>query len=151
VVGYGYKPANAAYSLFALFVAATVLAHCTWEEGSFAPNSDVILVSDGWQKALEADCLPPAQGCDPNPAATWSNDPQRGLDWDSFNRYGYAADLVIPVLNLGQTDAWAPSKDRGPWGFALWWSRWVLIAAGWIVTALGVAALTGIMQRNKED
>ncbi len=151
VVGYGYKPLNAVVCLVILFLTATALAHAVWEEGSFAPNSDVILVSDGWQKALEADCLPPAQGCDPNPAATWSNDPQRGLDWDSFNRYGYAADLVIPVLDLGQTDAWAPSKDRGPWGLMLWWGRWVLIAVGWIVTALGVAALTGIMQRNKED
>ena len=86
--------------------------------------------------------------CLANPAAEWSSFGQQGLDWDTFNRYGYAADLVIPVLDLGQTDAWAPSKDRGFWGSVLWWGRWVLESLGWLVTALGVAALSGIMQRN---
>jgi hypothetical protein len=152
VAGYGYRPFNAAISLFVLFLAATTLAHITWEEGSFAPNSDVILTSSGWLRAEAADCIPTrAPGCDPNPAMTWSNDPARGLDWDTFNRYGYAADLVIPVLDLGQTDAWAPSKDRGPMGKLLWWGRWVLVALGWVVTALGAAAITGIMQRKTPD
>lgn len=73
------------------------------------------------------------------------------MDWDTFNRYGYAADLVIPILDLGQTDAWAPSKDRGDWGKALWWGRWVLAALGWLVTGLGVAAITGIMQRSAPE
>jgi hypothetical protein len=58
---------------------------------------------------------------------------------------------VVPILDLGQTDAWAPSKDRGPWGWWLWWMRWVLAAAGWVVTGLGVAAVTGVMQRNQPD
>lgn len=152
VAGYGHKPWRSAVWLAGLFLAATTLAHLTWAEGSFAPNSDVILTSPGWLQAEAADCIPtPTPGCDPNPAATWSNDPARGLDWDSFNRYGYAADLVVPVLDLGQTDAWAPSKDRGPYGKALWWGRWVLAALGWLVTALGVAAITGIMQRNAPE
>ena len=152
VAGYGYRPFNAAISLFILFLATTTLAHLSWEEGSFAPNSDVILTSSGWLRAEAADCIPTrAPGCDPNPAMTWSNDPARGLDWDSFNRYGYAADLVVPVLDLGQTNAWAPSKDRGPMGKLLWWGRWVLVAMGWVVTALGAAAITGIMQRKSPD
>ncbi|WP_284163621.1 hypothetical protein [Frigidibacter sp. SD6-1] len=89
-------------------------------------------------------------GCDPNPAATWANDPALGMDWDSFNSVGYGLDLVVPILNLGQTEAWAPSKDRGWWGWGLWWGRWVFQAAGWIVTALGAAAITGIIQRGRE-
>ena len=131
---------------------STALAHFTWTEGSFAPNSDVILTSPAWLAVERTDCIPVFIGpCDPNPALTWSNNPAGGLDWDSFNRYGYAADLVIPILDLGQTDAWAPSKDRGPFGKTLWWGRWVLAALGWLVTALGVAAITGIMQRNSPE
>jgi hypothetical protein len=34
-------------------------------------------------------------------------------------------------------------------GWWLWWLRWPLEGAGWLVTALGVAAITGIMQRNQ--
>ena len=73
------------------------------------------------------------------------------MDWDSFNALGYAADLVIPILDLGQESAWAPSKDRGAWGFHLWWGRWVFAAMGWIITALGAAAVTGIIQRDKPE
>jgi hypothetical protein len=159
VAGYGQDARRSLGWLLLLFVVAAALAHRTWEEGSFAPNSDVILASSGWTDVTGNDCFPiRAQGCDPNPAKTWSDTftasaaaPTQGADWDSFNRYGYAADLVVPILDLGQTDAWAPSKDRGTWGWWLWWMRWVLATAGWIVTGLGVAAVTGVMQRNQPD
>ena len=149
VVGYGHKPYRSLWALSALFIVATVLASVAWNKGSFAPNSDVVIVSQGWADLVALDCVPAFIGpCRANPAADWSSFGQQGLDWDTFNRYGYAADLVIPVLDLGQTDAWAPSKDRGFWGSVLWWGRWVLESLGWLVTALGVAALSGIMQRN---
>ncbi len=150
-IGYGYQPWKSAVWLFLLWAVAFGMAQKTWDEGSFAPNSDVILVSPGWAQVTALDCLPALiRPCDPNPAATWSNDPTLGLDWDSFSAAGYAADLVIPILTLGQTEAWAPSKDRGDWGKALWWSRWVLAALGWIISALGAAAITGIIQRDKD-
>jgi hypothetical protein len=159
VAGYGHAPLRSLWCLIVLFGLGTFLAHVTWKEGSFAPNSAVILDSSGWATATAIDCHPVNPGvCDWNPANTWANTftanadtPTQGADWDSFNRYGYAADLVIPFLDLGQTDAWAPSKDRGDWGWWLWWLRWVLAAAGWIVTGLGVAAVTGVMQRNQPD
>ncbi|MCV2865600.1 hypothetical protein OE647_12780 [Defluviimonas sp. WL0075] len=56
--------------------------------------------------------------------------------------------MVVPILTLGQTTAWAPSTNRGAWGRVLWWARWVLSSAGWIVTALGAAAITGIIRRD---
>lgn len=153
VVGYGFSPKLAAGWLFGLFLTAWIMAHSAWEEGSFAPNSDVILTSAGWQAALAGDCFPKdsaPDNCEKNPAETWANDPARGMDWDTFNAPAYALDLVVPILTLGQTDAWAPSKDRGAWGWALWWGRWVLIIGGWLVSALGVAAITGVMQRERE-
>ncbi len=153
VVGYGFAPHRALYSLSSQFLLATFLVQLTWTEGSFAPNSDVILTSPGWTSLVARDCVPdrPYGPCLQNPAAAWSSFGRDGLDWDTFNRYGYAADLVIPILSLGQTQAWAPSKDRGPMGKTLWWGRWVLEALGWLVTALGVAAITGIMQRNAPE
>lgn len=159
VAGYGYAPLRSLWCLFGLFLSTTVLAHLAWNEGSFTPNSDVVLVSPGWAEVTARDCFPEkTDGCVKNPADLWSatftasaDMPTQGADWDSFNRYGYAADLVVPFLDIGQTDAWAPSKDRGPWGKVLWWARWVLATLGWIVTGLGVAAVTGVMQRNQPD
>lgn len=162
VFGFVYNPIKSSIiSTFLISVIAALLSHFAWKEGSFAPNSDVILTSPGWAAVTMRDCFPAAHYptvCDQNPASTWSNAftasaaaPTQGADWDSFNALGYAADLVVPVLDLGQTDAWAPSKDRGFWGWLLWWMRWVLAVAGWVVTGLGVAAVTGVMQRNQPD
>jgi len=157
LIGYGHRPINAVFALLILWGAATWLAGRTWDEGSFAPNSATVLTSPGWTGLLAIDCigdmpdpLPPGvTACDRNPADTWSARAAAGMDWDSFSPWGYGIDLVVPILNLGQTDAWAPSRDRGPMGWWLWWGRWVLIGAGWLVSALGVAAITGIMQRNQ--
>jgi hypothetical protein len=148
--GYGYRPGNSVLALVVLWAVASWLASATWDEGAFAPNSDVILVSEGWQAALAADCIPPALGCDTNPAETWANDPKRGMDWDSFSAAAYGADLVVPILDLGQTAAWAPSKDRGTYGKILWWGRWWLEALGWLATGLGAAAITGVIKRKEE-
>jgi hypothetical protein len=153
VAGYGFDPMRSFWCLLGLLGLAWLVACQTWHEGSFAPNSDVILVSQGWQDLLAKDCLPlpAAKDCIQNPANDWSSDPQAGMDWDSFSPIGYAADLVVSILDLGQTSAWAPSKDRGPWGAGLWWGRWVFAALGWLATALGAAAITGVIQRGAPD
>ncbi|MFT4961969.1 MAG: hypothetical protein ACI92Z_003064 [Paracoccaceae bacterium] len=142
IVGYGIYPFRSVFWLAILIAFTTLPAHYAWEEGSMVPNSAPVLVSSGWLEVADT----------PNPAKTWSQaDP--GRDWETFNRYAWAADLVIPIVDLGQTAAWAPSTERGPengfsWGANLWWARWVLIILGWIVTALGAAAITGIIRRK---
>lgn len=106
-----------------------------------APNAAPVLVSAEWRAFADADDLA-------NPAAAWSADGAPGQDYETFNRYAYAADVVVPLLDFGQTEAWAPSTTRGFGGWHLWWLRWVLSAMGWVVTGLGAAALTGIIRRD---
>ena len=158
IVGYGFAPIRSFYWMIALLALTTALAQATWSEGSFAPNSDVILTSPSWTDIAALDCKGPLPAklpdgfttCDKNPAETWSDNPDRGLDWTSFNSGAYAADLVIPVLDLGQTSAWAPSKDRSRMGWIFWWASWWLEGLGWFITALGAAAITGLIQRDRE-
>lgn len=138
VVGYGHRPFRSLVALTLLIVAALVPAYMAWDEGSFAPNSGVIQVSAGWQLLLDHD----------NPAAIWSADGAPGQDWESFNSLAYALDVVVPIIDFGQTEAWTPSTTRGDWGWHLWWGQWVLTAAGWIVTALGAAAITGLIRSD---
>ncbi|MFT4716399.1 MAG: hypothetical protein ACI861_001956 [Paracoccaceae bacterium] len=146
-IGYGLKPMRSLYVLMVLFLTATTLAHLTWDEGSFAPNSGPIIASGTWQEVatVTEKANPEAYA---NPAAYWSAKGRPGQDWESFNRYAYGADVVIPIIQFGQTDAWAPSTERGPWGWHLWWARWVLSVLGWLVTALAAAAVTGIIKRD---
>ena len=159
IVGYGYRPFRSVIALGILIILAIVPAHLAWEEGSFAPNAAPILVTDDWTALATTD---------PHPAAVWAGDrlpavladttPDMtladwkaiapGRDWETFNPVAYGFDVVIPIINFGQTEAWAPSTTRGLWGWHLWWARWVLTALGWIVTALGAAAITGIIRRD---
>ncbi|KII12174.1 hypothetical protein [Phaeobacter sp. S60] len=144
LTGHGFRPERSLIALVLLWGLATIPAHLAWEEGSFAPNSAVALQSESWATYSADHSYPPH----PNPAKDWSLTSTIGRDWESFNRYAYAADLVVPIIDLGQTDAWAPSTERGWWGWHLWWARWVFTLAGWIVTALGAAALTGVIRRE---
>lgn len=156
VVGHGHAPFWSIGWLALLIFLSTIPARRAWEEGFFAPNASPIIVSEDWQTLHISE---------PNPAKVWSGDlepvnwrPNQNLtpwkilapgrDWATFNRYAYAADIVIPLINFGQTDAWAPSTTRGDWGWHLWWLRWVFTVFGWIVTALGPAAITGIIRRD---
>ncbi|NGM46550.1 hypothetical protein G5B31_13495 [Rhodobacter sp. SGA-6-6] len=149
IVGYGYAPFRALGWITALALLAGFLAMQAWNEGSMAPNNDLIAASEGWQELLAQDCIPdPFPGCTANPAALWNGVTGPGLDWESFHPLAYGVDTVLPVVGIGQTAAWSPSKDRGPWGFTLWWARWPLIFAGWLVSALAAAAATGIIQRG---
>jgi len=140
LVGYGYRPINFIWSLAGLILAGWLLAHQAYERGDFAPNSDVILSTSQWQ-AL-------AEGGSANPAKDWSDADGKGRDYETFSSFAYAVDVVIPIIAIGQEAAWAPSTNRGPWGQVLWWSRWVLTILGWIVTAVGAAAIAGMIRRE---
>ncbi|WP_127105493.1 hypothetical protein [Pararhodobacter zhoushanensis] len=140
VAGYGFKPARSVIVLAVLFVVAVFVANRAWNEGSMVPNSDVILVSEGWRAVAEQR----------DASALWTDTGAPGQDWETFNRYAWGFDVVVPILSLGQAEAWAPSTERGPWGVTAWWSRWVLSTLGWGVVALAAAAVTGMIRREGE-
>lgn len=59
----------------------------------------------------------------------------------------YALDLVVPILDVSDADAWRPDGSR-PW-------RWTLVAGavaarsfGWGFTTLAVAGYTGLVRRD---
>lgn len=140
LVGYGFAPFRSLGWLFGLWLFAITLAHFAWTEGSMVPNSPVILTSADWQ-AYESRT---------HAGEEWAAATAPGQDWETFNRYAWGADLVIPILDLGQTQAWAPSTARGPVGHTLWWAQWFLEAAGWIVAGLFAAAVTGIIRKDDD-
>ena len=58
-----------------------------------------------------------------------------------FDPLVYTLDILLPIVNLGQQDAWMPE------GSALRWSWW-LIGAGWLLTTAVVAGLTSVLKRD---
>ncbi len=140
LVGYGYRPARAVGLAAVLIVALGWFFQQAWNAGDMTPNSAPVLISQPWVQATidQAD----------NPGAFWSSAGEAGQDWETFNAYAYAADLVIPIINLGQESAWAPSTSRSDWGRAGWWIRWFAKVIGWMVTALGAAAITVVIRNE---
>ena len=59
----------------------------------------------------------------------------------AFHAFAYAADVILPIVDLGQKSAWTPE------GIALYWS-WGLTCAGWVLTTAVVAGLTGVLKRD---
>lgn len=143
IIGFGYRPFRAIWTLLFLTVIGWALFAQTWAVGNFAPNSDVILISDSWAAQQQAD----------NPAQAWLDAKRArdghgvGEDYETFLSLAYAADVVIPIIDFGQEAAWAPTTE-GWWGAIAWVARWVLKLLGWIAAALGAAAVTGVVRRD---
>lgn len=139
-VGYGYQPTYAVMWGVVMIAGLAAFYQKTWDAGDFAPNAAPVLMSENWIKATQTHA--------DNPAVFWSDPTQAGKDYETFNAVAYAADLVIPIVNLGQEAAWAPSTSRSWWGKQGWWMRWFAKAIGWVITALGAAAVTGVIRRD---
>lgn len=139
-IGYGYRPLRALVMAAVMILALGWFFDRCWRAGDMVPNSAPVLTSAPW---IEATRSHPE-----NPGASWSSPGQAGQDWESFHAYAYAADLFIPLVSLGQEAGWSPSTSRSPWGRAGWWLRWVAEAVGWVVTALGAGAITGVIRRE---
>lgn len=66
----------------------------------------------------------------------------------SFFALPYAADIYLPGVDLGQDSSWGPAATVG--GDVLRWFNWLWQAAGFVVAGLGLAAITGLIQRDRE-
>jgi hypothetical protein len=141
--GYGHQPMRALWWVLGFVVFAAFLYGAAYDAGQMAPNSDVVLTSADWLAAVAAY----EAGAGPLPQIAWiSLDSTR--DYESFNRWIYGLDLFVPLDALGQENAWAPSPARGNWGVFGFYLRPIIQAAGWIMTALGAAVLTGLVGRR---
>ena len=129
--GYGHRPARIFWTLIPLWVLLAWFFDTVFDKGQFAPNSDSILTSAEWRHAVQAGCPLPAdetyavkkaEGCK-MPLTLWVGDFGRELppadaakDYETLEGWLYAADLFLPLDAIGQTEAWAPSKDPGKLG-----------------------------------
>ncbi|GGA31246.1 hypothetical protein [Neptunicoccus cionae] len=140
LIAYGYRPSRVVLWAVLLILGLGFYFQKTWEAGDMTPAAAPILISAGWVSAT--------QDHPDNPGAFWAARGRAGQDYETFQPYAYAADLLVPIVNLGQEDAWGPSTSRSPWGWHGWWIRWVAKITGWVITALGAAAVTGVIRRG---
>lgn len=141
IVGHGHAPQRAITAILASTVFAAFWYGYAYREGALVPNSDVILTSFNWWWSMQDQALAPTDGWTATGTAQ---------HYETFYALAYAFDVIVPLVDLGQDSAW--SSTTVTW--TGWWTRVLTMALevwGWIVTALGAAAVTGLVQRNQPD
>lgn len=136
LVGYGYKPRLIFYWTGGIILAMAVLSSLTYRLGGMVPNAPVVLLSDEWGRAV----------IEFNPAEAWLAT-NAGQHYETFGALAYAADVFIPLVPLGQEVAWAPTTATRL-GTVLWVLNWLVKLSGWFITALGAAAIAGVIRRE---
>jgi uncharacterized protein YjbI with pentapeptide repeats len=122
LVGYGYRRWPAGALLVVTLVAAGGIFRWAESDGAMVPNEPVVDDSTG----------------DPLPC---------GGTYPCFNSWVYGADVVLPIIDFGQDDAWRPveTANADQWWI---WARWGFIAVGWVLASVFVVAFTALVQRT---
>jgi hypothetical protein len=94
LAGYGYRPDRLMAALFVLWLASAGLYWGAARTGGFAPVDAQVWTND----RLAAACK-----------SNWTACPDVAESLD-FNALTYSADVLLPVVNLGQRAAWTPSR-----------------------------------------
>jgi len=174
-VGYGYRPWRAAVALLAIWILGAVVFSIAGNHGIMAP-SDTKLYLDGsipsecredWINfsmrlnrksgaAAEDELVRYRQLAGlPLGHGRWEDICPRLLpaEYSTFHPVAYSLDIVLPLVDLRQERDWAPRVSDGNGNTLLlghivrFW-EWVQIIAGWGLSLLLVAAVSGVVRRD---
>jgi hypothetical protein len=145
--GYGHRPEWVLPWIAAILGITIWFAQQIHIHGQFAPTSSVVLTSQDWLDSFPTEPLHPSSPLWRAQMDAWAQTTS-GRDYTSFSAFLYALDLFIPLDALGQEKNWAPSAERGGWGDLGHRLRWLVQMAGWVITAIGAAVLTGLIGRR---
>ena len=145
--GYGHQPSRVLFWIAVILGITICFAQQIHIHGQFAPTSSVVLTSQDWLDSFPTEPLHPDSPLWRAQMDAWAQTTS-GRDYTSFSAFLYALDLFIPLDALGQEKNWAPSAERGWWGDWGHRLRWLVQMAGWVITAIGAAVLTGLIGRR---
>jgi hypothetical protein len=117
-IKFGYHTWRAALGLAVVFVAFLVMTLFAQHHHAIVPVSNVVGVHP----------VPVASQCTPS--------------YPCFYPFGYAIDMVIPVINVHQADFW---RLNG-WGWVV--GSWTAIVLGWASVTLLVVGYTGLVRQQ---
>ncbi len=128
VVRHGHRPLRAALWLGRVWLVGAAIFWIGWQADVFKPNNPFILRSAEWVR-----CAAPAgEAIDLSATRVAGAAPVTGLrapgetragcflataegaGFPSFNPWIYSADVLFPLVEIGQQDAWVPDEDTPP-------------------------------------
>lgn len=130
-IGYGYRPARVVLWALGIIAIFAVMVGLGNQPDSIAPTHS---------PSGDPICTEQQSNQQAGPSAPVT------CAYPTMYPIAYAADAFLPVVNLGQTDNWAPAGGNG-YGVVLAAVQWIVILSGWVLTAIFVAGLTNVVKR----
>jgi hypothetical protein len=139
-VGYGHHPGRSILWLLGLMAVGFPLYWCGYARGGMSPTEKEAYYS------YQANRYPPAY-------------------YPRFHASAYSFENSFPLGKLGQVEPWAPNPSPavsvhgsyasrvGRWFVSarfLRWFAWAQILLGWFFATMGVAAVSGIVRKDKD-
>ncbi|MCX6828495.1 MAG: hypothetical protein NT002_04360 [candidate division Zixibacteria bacterium] len=135
-ISYGYRPLKAIPWMTGFIMLGLILFGAGYEAGVFSPLSPTAYIAD---KVTGDQVISP--------------------DYPTFNVLAYSFNEFVPLINLRQGSYWMPNANKcgeihlfGKLkipisGSLLRYYLWVHIVAGWVLTSLLVAGLSGLVRK----
>jgi hypothetical protein len=119
-IGYGYRPGRSIYILTALYLLGALWIY---------PRASNVMIAT--KPPLSTPSLRASDACP--------------SDYSCYSPWAYSFDALIPVVHLGQTDAWQPSGPRGN-GVRRYGN--IVTVLGWAFATMAVAGFTGLVRKR---
>lgn len=154
-IRYGREPLLAFAWLALFWTSGAALFAAIEAQEALRPNAPVFLRSPEWTlcgvAAAETLAMPSLGAARAGLAAPGQSQlacflrQPEAASFPKFNPWMYALDQVLPAMETGQLDYWAPDT-RTAWGYAGKAYGYVLTLAGWALSLLAVAGFSGIVK-----
>jgi hypothetical protein len=153
LLGYGHRPARLAAALVVLWLACGALYWAAAENGAIAPTNPAI-----FNDPRVATCR---DGGGAAGTINWTRCPELPAEYPAFQPFAYSLDLLLPFVDLRQSEQWAavsaPSRPAragessviSTWGVATRVLGWYEVLFGWVALLLFAALLTGAFERDR--
>ena len=149
LAGFGYRPTRIILWAVAFWLASAIAFSTAADNGLMAPSNPVLHAHEAGPNVDVTACG--ANG-DVAPAHYWVRCAGMPAEYTTFSPLGYAADMILPLVNLQQDTEWGPvvSNAKGPlyWGVATRWLGWFDILFGWLASLMFVAIVSRLVEKD---
>ena len=149
LAGFGYRPTRIILWAGALWLVSALAFSTAAENGLMAPTNPVLHAHEAGANVDVTACG--ANG-DVQPPQYWVRCVGMPAEYTTFSPLGYAADMILPLVNLQQDTDWGPvvSNAKGPlyWGVVTRWLGWFDILFGWLASLMFVAIVSRLVEKD---
>ncbi len=149
--GYGFKPFRViAVAFFAWLVFAAFYGYAA-SRAMFGPSNALVFQNKAYEH-----CRPDAPDRPENgktKIGNWTRCLDVPGEYTSFSPLAYSADLILPVVSLGQSNDWAPITSGDGWslGYVTRCFVWFEELLGWVAALTLAAIASGLVKRKDGD